>query len=63
MSNVKGWRTVGIGFVIAVGPAALTYLGGVDWSHLVPTWAATMISGGIMIGMRLITSTPPGQSS
>ncbi len=62
MSNLKGWRTIVIGVAIAVLPSALTYLAGVDWTKLVsPDWAS-VIAGAIMIGMRVITTTPPGQS-
>lgn len=61
MSNLKGWRTFALGLAIAVGPAALQYLAGVDWTHLVSPSVATTISGAIMIAMRVITTTPPGQ--
>lgn len=63
MSNLKGWRTVGVGFLIAVGPTALSYLAGVDWTKLVGANAATFIAGAVMVAMRLVTNTPPGQSS
>lgn len=63
MSNLKGWRTFAIGFAIAVGPSALTYLAGVDWTKLVGPNAALFVTGAVMFVMRAITSTPPGQSS
>lgn len=63
MKNLKGWRTVGVGLAVAIAPSALTYLAGVDWTHLVGANAATTIAGAIMIGMRFITTTPPGSSS
>lgn len=61
MSNFKGWRTFAIGLVIAVGPATLSYLAGVDWTHLVGPNVALFISGAVMFAMRAITNTPPGQ--
>ena len=61
MSNLKGWRTFVIGLAIAVGPSALTYLAGVDWTHLVGPNVALFISGAVMFAMRAITTTPPGQ--
>lgn len=63
MNNLKGWRTFALGLAIAVGPAALTYLAGVDWTKLVSPNTAMLISGGIMFLMRAITTTPPGKSS
>lgn len=59
---MKGWRTIGIGLVLAIAPEALQYLGAVDWSHVVSPAIATLISGVIMVGMRLITTTSPGKS-
>lgn len=63
MQGIKGWRTIAIGLVMAVAPAALTYLGGVDWTHLIGPNGALAVSGILMIAMRAITNTPPGQSS
>ena len=48
---------------MAAAPAALTYLGGVDWTQLVGPNGALAISGILMIAMRAITDTPPGKSS
>ena len=62
MDSLKGWRTIAIGLLMAIAPAALTYLAGVDWTHVVGPNGAMVIAGGITIGMRLITSTPVGKS-
>lgn len=60
---MKGYRTYIIGFLIAIGVPGLTYLSGLDWTHLVGPNAALFISGALMIALRSITNTPPGQSS
>lgn len=62
MKNLKGWRTIGIGLAIAVAPSALSYLAGIDWTHVVGPNIGMAIAGAITIGMRLITTTPPGQA-
>lgn len=57
--NFTGFKTILVGLVMAIGPGALTYLGGIDWAKLgLPDWAAFAISGAIMIAMRFKTSTP-----
>ena len=58
---MKGYRTILVGLAIAIAPAALNYLAGVDWTHLVNPTVALAISGAITVGMRLITNTPPGK--
>lgn len=58
---MKGYRTLLIGFAMAVLPPALNYLLGIDWNSLVGAQAASMIAGGLMIVMRLVTNTPPGK--
>ena len=60
---MKGWRTIAVGLAFAVAPAALTYLGNIDWSSVVGPNVAMFIAGAITVGMRLITNTPPGQAS
>ena len=47
---------------MAIAPAAFTYLAGVDWTSLVGPNAAMAIAGAITVGMRIITTTPPGVS-
>lgn len=63
MSNLKGWRTIAIGLAMAIGPAALTYLAGVDWTKLVGPNAAMIIAGAVTVAMRIVTTTPMGKSS
>lgn len=59
---MTGWRTVLIGFLIAVGPSALTYLAGIDWTQYVSANVATIVAGSVTILMRLVTTTPVGKS-
>lgn len=54
-----GYRTILIGLLMAIGPAAVGYLAHVDWSFL-PSWAAFLISGLVMVAMRYFTTTPVG---
>lgn len=56
-----GLRTILVGLGIALGPVALQYLGGVDWSSVVPPPWDMVASGVIMIAMRFVTKTPVGQ--
>ena len=58
---MKGLRTILVGAAIAIGPAAIQYFAGVDWSSIIPAPWDSVIAGVIMIGMRFITSTPVGQ--
>jgi hypothetical protein len=63
MTALKGWRTYAIGFAMAVVPAGLTYLAGLDWTKIVSPQLAPIIAGVIMIAMRSITTTSPGSNS
>lgn len=58
---MKGYRTIIVGLVLAIGPAALQYLGAVDWSALVGPTGAFFVSGVVAILMRFATSTPVGK--
>lgn len=60
---MKGLRTIAIGFAMAIAPAGLAYLAGVDWAVLVGPKGSLAIGGAIMIAMRLITTTPVGKPS
>lgn len=60
---MKGYRTYVIGFLMAIVPAAITYLLGVDWTHLIGPNGAMIVAGVLTIVMRSITTTPPGQGS
>ncbi len=60
---MKGWRTIAVGLAMAVAPTALTYLAGVDWTKLIGPNGALIAAGVITVGMRLITTTAPGQKS
>jgi hypothetical protein len=54
---MKGYRTVLFGLVVALLPAALTYLGGVDWTVLGISPAIGMGIGSAIISLRSITTT------
>lgn len=58
---MKGYRTIIVGLVLAIGPAALQYLGAVDWSALLGPTGAFFVSGLVAILMRFATSTPVGK--
>lgn len=58
---MKGLRTILVGLGVAAGPVALQYLGGVDWSTIVPPPWDMVAAGAIMIAMRFATNTPIGQ--
>lgn len=61
---LTGFRTFIVGLALAIGPTALSYLGGFDWTKLgITTNVATLISGALMVGLRAITTTPPGKGS
>ena len=61
---LTGWKTFIVGALVAVGPSALSYLAGVDWTKIgLTTNVATAITGILMIGLRAITTTPPGKAS
>jgi hypothetical protein len=60
---MKGFRTIAVGFAMAIGPAALTYLLGLDWTKLVGPNAALFVAGLLQIGMRVITTTPVGKDT
>jgi hypothetical protein len=58
---MKGYRTILIGLALAVGPAALQYLGAVDWNALLGPTGAFFVSGVVAILMRFATTTPVGK--
>lgn len=60
---MKGWKTVVFGLATAILPAAITYLGGVDWTKLGihPGMAAAI--GAIIVGLRAMTNTSIGSKT
>ncbi|MDE2363142.1 MAG: lysozyme [Hyphomicrobiales bacterium] len=60
---MKGYRTLVVGLALAIAPAALQYLGAVDWSALIGPRGAFFVSGLVAVAMRAITTTPVGKSS
>lgn len=57
---MKGFRTFIYGGLVAVVPALLTYLGGIDWTSLGISPSAAAVIGAGIIGLRTITTTSPG---
>ena len=62
METMKGYRTILVGLALAIVPAALQYLGAVDWANLIGPTGAFVVSGLVAIAMRAITTTPMGKS-
>jgi len=58
---MKGYRTLLVGLALAIGPAALQYLGAIDWSQLLGPTGAFFVSGVVAILMRFVTTTPVGK--
>lgn len=56
----KGWRTLAFGLALAVAPAALQYLGGVDWASYIGPNAAFFVAGIVTLLLRAVTTTPIG---
>jgi threonine aldolase len=61
--EMKGWKTVVFGLVVAVAPAALNYVGGIDWTSLGLSPSAGAAIGAIIIGLRAITNTSIGSKT
>lgn len=60
---MKGFRTIVFGLVVAVAPAALHYLAGVDWTQIVGPVFGPAVVGAITIGLRMVTDTAVGSKS
>ena len=58
---MKGYRTLIVGFALATGPAALQYLGAIDWTTLLGPTGAFFVSGVVAIAMRFVTTSPVGK--
>jgi hypothetical protein len=60
MEKLSGFKTVAIGAAMVALPPIAQYIGGIDWTQVVPAsmvWAAPMISGAVMLGLRFFTRT------
>lgn len=55
---LKGYKTILVGLLLAVGTPALDYLAGINWTDQVGSTGAVIISGVLMVAMRFLTSTP-----
>lgn len=61
MDGAKIWyasKMMLLGLATAVGPAALQYLAGVDWTRFGVSPAAGVILGVAIMGLRGMTSSP-----
>lgn len=58
---LKGLRTIIIGLLMAVLPVVTQYLGMIDWSTVLPPPYSWLVSGIVMILLRLITTGPVGK--
>lgn len=58
IQGLKGWKTVIFGLFMAIAPTVLTYVAGIDWTSLGISPAVGAIIGGIVIGLRTVTTTP-----
>lgn len=55
---MKGFKTIAVGLAMAILPPALTYVGGIDWTAVLPAQYAPIVGGLVMIAMRLVTTGP-----
>lgn len=58
---MKGFKTLAVGVAVATVPAALNYLGGVDWTSIGISPAMGGLLGSLIIGLRAVTTTAIGQ--
>jgi len=58
LNALKGYKTLAFGAFVAVAPAALTYLGGIDWTTLGISPATAGMIGMAIMGLRFITNSP-----
>ena len=59
-SILSGFKTVAVGAAMVAMPPMAQYIGGVDWTQVIPAsmvWAAPMISGAVMLALRFFTRT------
>lgn len=58
---MRGWKTVLFGLATAIVPAALTYLGGVEWTSMGISPGMAALIGAAIVALRAATSTPIGR--
>lgn len=58
---MKGWRTIIFGAGVAVVPAALQYLAGIDWTTTGLSPEAGSAIGAIIVMLRAVTNSPIGK--
>ena len=59
---MKGWKTLAFNGGAAVGMAALTWAGGVNWTDYVSPTAAMMIVFAVNGALRFLTTGPVGRA-
>lgn len=64
MNAIKGWKTLGFALLVAAGGVIQTF----DWATVIPqdkTWSgiAMLMMGGIIAGLRYVTTTPLGKKT
>ena len=57
----KGWRTFAASFLVAMVPALLTWVAGIDWTAIGISPKAGMFLGLIFASLRAMTTTAPGK--
>lgn len=58
----KGWKTVIFGAGVALAPAFLTYIAGIDWTTLGVHPATAAIIGAAIIALRAVTTSAIGKA-
>jgi hypothetical protein len=61
--NLQGVKTLAIGAGLSVLPTLAEFVMKINWDEVVGTKYAFMVSGIVMMGMRLITKTPVFQQA
>lgn len=61
---VKGWRTIAVGLMVAVGGLLAAFADPQVIAALPPKVLGVLVAslGGLMVFLRFVTTTPPGQS-
>jgi hypothetical protein len=57
----KGWRTFAASFLVAMLPAFLSWIGGIDWTSIGISPQVGIFLGLLFASLRGMTTTPPGK--
>lgn len=58
---MKGFKTILVGLGMAVLPVVTQYVGAIDWNTVLPMPWGFVVSGLVMVAMRLVTTSPVGK--